>query len=127
VITALDHVQLAAPPGVEDACRAYYGDTLGMTEIPKPAPIAARGGVWFQAGSAQLHIGSEAAFTTPARKAHPALRVTGIRAYAERIAARGAEVTWDGSIPGVLRFYSRDPFGNAIEFLEPLPDATSTD
>lgn len=127
MITALDHVQLAAPPGSEDACRAYYRDTLGMTEIPKPPAIATRGGVWFQAGTAQLHIGSEEHFTTPARKAHPALRITDIRAYAERVAARGAEVTWDESLPGLLRFYSQDPFGNSIEFLEPLPDATSAD
>jgi hypothetical protein len=39
----------------------------------------------------QLHIGAEESFT-PARKAHPALRVTGIRAYVEQIADCGAEV-----------------------------------
>lgn len=124
MITALDHVQLAAPPGSEDACRAYYRDILGMAEVPKPAPIAARGGVWFEAGTARLHVGSESAFTAPARKAHPAFRVTGIRAYAELIASRGARVVWDGSLPGLLRFYSEDPFGNSVEFIEPGPDAT---
>ena len=29
MITALDHVQLAAPPGSEDLLRPYYTDTLG--------------------------------------------------------------------------------------------------
>jgi catechol 2,3-dioxygenase-like lactoylglutathione lyase family enzyme len=130
MITALDHVQLAAPPGSEDACRAYYRDILGMTEIPKPPVLAARGGVWFQAGAAQLHIGVEEPFV-PARKAHPALRISGIREYAEHITARGARVTWDDNLPGHLRFYSHDPFGNRIEFLEPVaapveaPAATS--
>ena len=62
MITALDHVQLAAPPGSEDALRAYYGDALGMTEIPKPPVLAARGGCWFQAGAVQLHLGIEDGF-----------------------------------------------------------------
>jgi hypothetical protein len=63
---------------------------LGRT-IPKPSALAVNGGVWFQAGTVQLHIGAEESFT-PARKAHPALRVTGIRAYVEQIADCGAEV-----------------------------------
>ena len=44
MITALDHVQLAAPPGSEERLRAYYVDVLGMTEVPKPPEPARRGG-----------------------------------------------------------------------------------
>ena len=33
MLTAVDHVQLAAPAGSEDLLRAYYTDVLGMTEI----------------------------------------------------------------------------------------------
>ncbi|PWI46027.1 VOC family protein [Streptomyces sp. ICBB 8177] len=119
MITALDHVQLAAPPGSEDNLRAYYRDVLGMTEIPKPPALAARGGCWFTAGTVQLHIGIEHDFT-PARKAHPGLRVTGIHAYARRLTERGATVTWDDNLPGHHRFYAHDPYGNRIEFLEPI-------
>ena len=71
MIIALDHVQLAAPPGSEDLLRAYYADILGLTEIPKPPVLAARGGCWFQSGTVQIHIGVEDPFI-PARKAHPA-------------------------------------------------------
>ena len=120
VITAVDHVQLAAPPGSEDRLRAYYADVLGMTEIPKPPVLAARGGCWFQAGAVQLHLGVEADFR-PARKAHPGLRVTGIEQYAARLEARGAQVDWDENLPGHRRFYSEDPVGNRLEFLEPVP------
>jgi hypothetical protein len=119
VITAVDHVQLAAPPGSEDRLRAYYVDILGMTEIPKPPVLAARGGCWFQAGGVQLHLGLEKDFR-PAKKAHPGLRVTDIEAYAGRLAARGAPVTWDDNLPGHRRFYSEDPVGNRLEFLEPV-------
>ncbi|WP_328494567.1 glyoxalase [Streptomyces sp. NBC_00414] len=120
MLTAVDHVQLAAPPGAEAVLRDYYVGVLGMTEIPKPPALAARGGCWFRAGAVQLHLGIEADFR-PARKAHPGLRVTGIEAYADRLAALGAPVGWDDLLPGHRRFYSEDPVGNRLEFLEPLP------
>lgn len=117
MLAAVDHVQLAAPPGSEDAVRAYYVDVLGMTEVPKPPVLAARGGCWFAAGEVRLHLGVEHDFR-PARKAHPGLLVRDITAYAARLAARGAKVAWDGDLPGFRRFYSEDPVGNRLEFLE---------
>jgi extradiol dioxygenase family protein len=36
---------------------------------------------------------------------------------AERLSAAGAEVRWDGRLPGARRFYSFDPAGNRVEFL----------
>jgi catechol 2,3-dioxygenase-like lactoylglutathione lyase family enzyme len=119
VIVAVDHVQLAAPPGSEERLRTYYVDVLGMTEIPKPPVLAARGGCWFQAGVVQLHLGIETDFR-PAKKAHPGLRVTGIESYAARLEAHQAPVTWDDDLPGHKRFYCEDPVGNRLEFLEPL-------
>ena len=118
MLAAVDHVQLAAPAGAEDALRGYYVGVLGMTEIPKPAVLAARGGCWFGAGAVQLHLGVEADFR-PAKKAHPGLLVTGIEAYAARLKSLGASVTWDSDLPGHRRFYSEDPVGNRLEFLEP--------
>ncbi|MGW6846798.1 VOC family protein [Streptomyces sp. NPDC054958] len=117
MLTAVDHVQLAAPPDSEDRLRAYYTDVLGMTEIPKPPVLAARGDCWFAAGPVQLHLGVEEDFR-PARKAHPGLRVTDIEAYANRLRERGATVVWDDNLPGHRRFYSQDPVGNRLEFLE---------
>ncbi|MFE3605559.1 VOC family protein [Streptomyces goshikiensis] len=119
MLAAIDHVQLAAPPGSEDRLRAYYRDVLGMTEVPKPPVLAARGGCWFEAGPVRLHLGVEEDFR-PARKAHPGLRVTGIAAYARGLEERGAKVVWDEDLPGHRRFYSEDPVGNRLEFLEPL-------
>lgn len=118
MLTAVDHVQLAAPPGSELALRDYYVDVLGMTEIPKPPALAARGGCWFRAGAVQLHLGIDPDFR-PAKKAHPGLRVVDIEAYAARLVAGGGSVTWDTALPGHRRFYSEDPVGNRLEFLEP--------
>ncbi|MGX7761095.1 VOC family protein [Streptomyces angustmyceticus] len=117
MITGLDHIQLAAPPGTEDALRAYYTDVLGMTEVPKPAALAARGGCWFEAGEARLHLGTDPGFR-PAHKAHPGLRVHDIATFATRLTTAGAPVTWDDHLPGHRRFYSTDPVGNRLEFLE---------
>ncbi len=115
---ALDHVQVAAPPGCEQQARAFYGELLGLTEIDKPESLRADGGVWFEVGSDQLHIGVEDAFS-PARKAHPALRVppAGIDALATRLAAAGARVEWDHRLQMVRRFFTYDPWGNRLELL----------
>jgi catechol 2,3-dioxygenase-like lactoylglutathione lyase family enzyme len=111
-VATLDHVQVAAPPGCEAEARAFYGGLLGLVEVEKPEPLRARGGVWFE----HVHIGVEEDFT-PARKAHPALRVHDIDALAERLAAAGQRVDWDESLPGVRRFYTADPWGNRVELL----------
>ncbi len=58
----IDHVQLAAPKNSEQQCRAFFGDILGMTEIEKPENLKKRGGVWFECGAYQLHIGIQEPF-----------------------------------------------------------------
>ena len=116
-ITGLDHVQLAMPPGGEDAARQFYGGLLGMTEIAKPAQLAARGGCWFEAPGVQLHMGVERDFI-PARKAHPALLVADLGALRRRLEAAGVATTPDDAVPGARRCYAADPFGNRIEFIQ---------
>jgi catechol 2,3-dioxygenase-like lactoylglutathione lyase family enzyme len=118
-ITAIDHVQVAAPPGCEGEARAFYGGLLGLEEIDKPPQLAARGGVWFRCGEQQLHIGVTESFAAAA-KAHPALAVDGERALqvlGSRLEAAGTELRWDSSIPGTSRFYAEDPWGNRLELL----------
>jgi catechol 2,3-dioxygenase-like lactoylglutathione lyase family enzyme len=112
----LDHVQIAGPRGCEDEARGFYDGLLGLEEIPKPEPMRGSGGVWFRVGEQELHVGIDQQFT-PARKAHPGLRVASdeLDAIADRLAAAGAPVDWDERYPGVRRFYTADPFGNRLE------------
>lgn len=112
----LDHVQLAMPRGEEGAARAFYGALLGLPEVPKPEPLRSRGGVWFDLGGSQLHLGVEEPFT-PARKAHPCLVWPDLDTLATRLGEAGHEVAWDENLPGVRRFYAHDPFGNRLEFM----------
>ena len=114
----LDHVQVAAPAGCEEAARAFYGVLLGLPEVGKPEPMRASGGAWFALGAQQLHVGVAGDFA-PATKAHPGLSVTDaeLDALAARLEAAGSPVEWDERLPGVRRFYTADPFGNRLELL----------
>ena len=104
------------PPGGEDAARGFYAGLLGLSEAPKPAELAARGGCWFEDGPVRVHLGVETDFR-PARKAHPALRVSG---FAELVAAlrdAGCAVSDEDRFEGAARVYVDDPFGNRIELI----------
>ena len=100
------------PAGGEDAARAFYAGLLGFTEVPKPERLAGRGGSWFEAGEAKVHLGVDADFR-PARTAHPALLVRGLAALAERLREAGVPDAQDGD-----SLYVDDPFGNRVELLE---------
>lgn len=117
MLLGLDHIQLTIPAGGEEAARQFYGELLGLTEIPKPAPLAARGGCWFGGAGLQLHLGVEEPFA-PARKAHPAFLVSHLAALRERLALAGVAIVPDESVPNVRRFYASDPFGNRLEFIQ---------
>ena len=114
-VVGLHHVQLACPAGSEDALRGFYGELVGLPEIAKPPALAVRGGVWFRAGTHELHCGVEDGFV-PARKAHPAFAVDDVDSLAEAVTRAGGEVHWDANIPGVRRFHTFDPVGNRVEF-----------
>ena len=116
-VTGIDHVQVAAPAGCEAEARAFYGALLGLEELPKPQPLAARGGCWFRAGAQELHVGVEDPFT-PARKAHPSFLVTDLDALAAKLTGAGHDAAYDDLIPGTRRFETADPFGNRMEFRE---------
>lgn len=113
----IDHVQVAAPPNKEDIAREFYSDKLGFTELQKPENLAKRGGVWFQVGSHQLHIGVENDFTS-AKKAHPAFEVKNIKSLKTKLKEKNADIIEDDNLKGAERFYLYDPFGNRLEFLE---------
>lgn len=117
-VCGINHVQLAMPAGGENLARRFYGELLGLSEIPKPPDMAARGGAWFQCGPLQLHLGVEAEFR-PAKKAHPALMVEGLDHFREILKTAGHAVKCDEPLAGFQRLFTADPFGNRIELMEP--------
>lgn len=117
MIARLDHIQLAMPPGREDDARSFFAGILGMIEQTKPEPLASRGGCWFEAGSAIVHLGVEKDFL-PQRKAHPAFCVSDIDSLAAVLQQNDKGIQWDEALPNRRRFYTTDPFGNRIEFIQ---------
>ncbi|MBT0769111.1 VOC family protein [Kineosporia sp. J2-2] len=115
---SLHHVQLAIPVGGEDVARAFWVGVLGFAEVTKPPQLAARGGLWVRADSLEIHLGAEKEFV-PAGRAHPGVLVGDLDALAKLLEQHGITVTWDDAFPGHRRFYSADPFGNRLEFLQP--------
>lgn len=116
-IADIDHVQVAIPPGADEAARAFYGGVLGLHEVPKPAPLNASGGVWFQLGTSQLHIGAEQGFA-PNKKAHPAFVVEEFEAYCALLREHGVAVREEAQVYGRRRAGIEDPFGNRVELIE---------
>ncbi len=117
-VDSIDHVQLAMPAGEEASAAAFYEGVLGIPQVPKPPHLAARGGCWFEQPGLKIHVGVEADFR-PARKAHPALLVTGLGELVDRLVAAGVVVVSDEPLDGYDRVYVDDPFGNRIELMEP--------
>ena len=118
-IHGIEHVQLAMPPDREADAVAFYVGVLGFTQVPKPAHLAVRGGCWFEAGNARLHLGVSPDFV-PATKAHPALLVRDLAELRRDLEAKGVETVDDQPLEGFDRCYLHDPFGNRIELMQPI-------
>jgi catechol-2,3-dioxygenase len=116
-IIGLDHVQLAMPPGGEAAAESFYSGLLGLARLPKPEPMASRGGCWFASGSVAIHLGVEDVFR-PARKAHPALVVRNLAGLTTLLAQAAIDVRQNPDQPHGAGCYVDDPFGNRLELLD---------
>jgi hypothetical protein len=118
LIEAIDHVQLAMPPGPEAEARAeeFFAGLFGLARVPKPVELAGRGGCWFERGAVKVHLGVEEDFR-PARKAHPALVVSNLDALLGQLDRAGHPTRRAEDIPGKPQWYVDDPFGNRIELI----------
>lgn len=112
----LDHLQIAIPAGGEDRARRFWSGLLGLEEIAKPPALAARGGLWFNLGGVQLHLGVDPDFR-PAAKAHAGLVVEDFDGAMAALTAAGIEVEPGCDARGRRRAYLADPFGNRLELI----------
>lgn len=116
-VLGLEHVNLLIPEGREAEGRAFYGDLVGLPEIPKPEGLLSTGGCWFGLGAQALHLGTVTPFLA-ADKAHIAFSVEDLAAAQAHFEAAGVEIRPDSRVPHVRRFYVSDPFGNRLEFIQ---------
>ena len=124
-VLAVHHVQITVTRGAEAAARDFYCRVLGMTEVPKPPSLCGRGGFWLAPGGDAsapcIHVGTEDAVDRSATKAHVAYQVTQLSGWRDRLTRHGTAILDSVPIPGFDRFEFRDPFGNRVELIEPLP------
>lgn len=119
-LVAVHHVQVTVPSAQEAAARAFYLGVLGLSEIPKPDALKTRGGFWVQLGAAQIHLSLEDGVDRHATKAHVAYQVSDLAHWRAQLESAGCKVLDSVPIPGYDRFETRDPFGNRVEFIQPL-------
>lgn len=117
-IQAVHHVQITIEPDQEAEARAFYGGMLGLQEVPKPEALQGRGGMWFQLGAVQIHIGIESGVERQKSKAHVAYQVQDLETLRATLAQAGCQILESIPLPGMERFETRDPFGNRLEFLQ---------
>jgi catechol 2,3-dioxygenase-like lactoylglutathione lyase family enzyme len=114
----LSHINVTMPKGGEETARSFYGKLLGLAEIPKPEPLRARGGLWFDAGGFDVHVSVEEQRPGEDAYRHFGLESADVSGLRARLEAAGVR-TDDGRSAPWQRFFVRDPFGNRIEIHEP--------
>lgn len=113
----IDHVQIAIPKSGENDARLFFGDLLALDELPKPSAMESRGGCWFATADRQIHLGIDADFR-PAKKAHIALNTDSLDELRARLEGAGYRTEDNDDVDGRKRFFTHDPFGNRIEFID---------
>ncbi len=113
-VTALDHVNIAIPRTKEGEVLRFYREVLGLLEIPKPQELKARGGAWFEAGTAQIHISLEDV-EGPKSRRHVCVLVSDLDAARQAMTRNNVAIEEGGTAEGLTRFFVRDPAGNRIE------------
>ena len=113
------HVATGIPPGAEEQARSFYAGLLGLTEIPKPAPLVPRGGLWFETSDGlQIHLQADDPDDFQSRR-HIGLVSADGPSLKQRLEEAGHTTEDDRDFPGFTRFYVHDPWGNRLEILTP--------
>jgi catechol 2,3-dioxygenase-like lactoylglutathione lyase family enzyme len=96
---------------------AFYA-LLGLEELPR-AGTPGRAGAWFRLPDGkELHI--SVGEPRAENRSHFAIRVADIETARRIMRAAGARIETEREIPGMVRFFARDPDGNRIEFMQRL-------
>jgi catechol 2,3-dioxygenase-like lactoylglutathione lyase family enzyme len=107
---------ITVPQGCADKVREFYGELLGLTELPVPPALQGRGLIWFKVGDRQLHVGVEEGVDRKTR-AHLAYEVDDIATLRGRLTFEGFELIEQPKIENYDRFHTHDPFGHRVEFM----------
>jgi catechol 2,3-dioxygenase-like lactoylglutathione lyase family enzyme len=118
-VRRLQHTSVPMPPGGNERARAFYGDVLGMREIPKPSTLE-NNLVWFAANDDgdEVHVFQEENMGTNSAAQHLCLEVDDLEAFRQRLEASGYGTRTPEPITNRPRLFVRDPFDNLVELVE---------
>jgi len=118
VVITLHHVNVTVPPELERETKEFYGEVLGLEQVPKPSG-SRPSGAWYQIGANQLHLSVENENRGALSSRHICFAVSDVRAAENRFREAGVEIIPDPRpIEGTARFYVRDPGGNMLEIVQ---------
>jgi catechol 2,3-dioxygenase-like lactoylglutathione lyase family enzyme len=114
IIHRVQHVSVPRPRGSHDTARRFYGELIGLEEVPVPETIAHLDLIWYRLGDTELHLftgdGAPEGFA-----GHFCIQVEDLPALRERLEQHDVRIIDDIAIPNRPRFFVHDPFGNRIE------------
>lgn len=115
-VVRINHVNVTVPAALELATKQFYGDVLGLRQIPKPEGPRKNVGAWYEIGGLQLHLSIEDGAQNRASERHVCYQVADIASAKLHFQTAGIEVIPDQDpVRGGSRFFARDPGGNLIE------------
>ncbi len=119
-IIAVNHVNITVPAAAEKAAKRFYGDALGLAQIPKPAGPNQHRGAWYQQGTLEIHLSVEDSISdNQMSKCHLCFLVRDLAQAEQTLRAAGVEIIPDRQpVAGWARFYVRDPGGNRLEIAQ---------
>ncbi len=118
-VKRINHVTIAVPAGEHGKVRAFYGDVLGLEEIPRPAELnAVYDLIWYKFLDILFHLDFTPPWYPPAENRHVAIEVEDLPALRRYLEGKGATIREAVVMPDRDRFYLLDPFGNYFELME---------
>ena len=116
MVISLHHVNVTVSPQLEAATKHFYGEVLGLTQVPKP-PTSRQSGAWYQIGPNQLHLSVENGEQGPLRSGHVCFALSDLAEAEQKFRDAGVEIIPEPS-PNSPRFFVRDPGGNLLEIAQ---------
>lgn len=116
----LHHVSIPARSADFDAGRHFYGEILGLTELPVPKTLGAERVLWFRAGDCELHLFDEETTAAHPTGRHFCFAVEDLDEIQAALFAANISTEETTPIHNRPRFFCRDPFDNRLELTQIL-------
>ena len=116
-VQRIHHAAVVVPTDRLDEARRFYGDVLGLQETERPNADLGSPGAWYSLGETELHIQCRDDAPADESDRHPAFIIGDVTSLKAHLRQQGVEVLDAPTLMGRERFFSRDPFGNRLEFM----------